>query len=418
LVVNKGKTRGGVIAALDVGTSKVCCFVARHDGETFRVTGIGHQIAHGLRAGAVVDMAAAEESVLAAVHAAEQMAGETIRGVYLNFSAGNPTSHRVGVEVALNGHAIGGSDLRRVLSHGRGRCPYDDREIVHAIPLGYTIDGNRGIRDPRGMYGERLGVNIHLITADSGPLRNLSTCVARCHLDVVASVVSPYASGLACLVEDERELGVTLLDMGAGSTSAAVFLEGDVVHTDVVPVGGNHITSDIARCLTTTLDHAERMKALYGSAIPSRSDDREMIDVRPVGEGEESGANSIPRSHLVGVIRPRIEETFEILRARLEAAGFDKAAGRRMVLTGGASQLQGVREFAAQVFDKQVRLGRPRAFAGLAEATQGPAFSTCAGLLAYALDEGGDARGHALAAPEDASGRIGRIGQWFREYLQ
>ncbi len=416
--MNKGKTRGGLIAALDVGTSKVCCFIARHDGESLRVTGIGHQVAHGLRAGAVVDMAAAEESVLAAVHAAEQMAGETIRGVYLNFSAGNPASHRVGVEVALNGHEIGSSDLRRVLNHGRGHCPDDDREIVHAIPLGYTIDGNRGIRDPRGMYGERLGVNIHLITADSGPLRNLSTCVARCHLDVVASVVSPYASGLACLVEDERELGVTLIDMGAGSTSVAVFLEGDVVHTDVVPVGGNHITSDIARCLTTPIDHAERMKALYGSAIPNRSDDREMIDVRPVGESEESGANSIPRSHLVGIIRPRVEETFEILRARLEAAGFDKVAGRRMVLTGGASQLQGVREFAAQIFDKQVRLGRPRAFAGLAEATQGPAFSTCAGLLAYALDEGGEAQDHALAAPEEGIFRLGRIGQWFREYLQ
>lgn len=417
-MANKGKTRGDVIAALDVGTAKVCCFVARHDGETLQVTGIGHQVAHGLRAGAVVDMGAAEDSVVAAVHAAEQMAGETIRRVYLNFSAGNPASHRVGVEVALNGHAIGNSDLRRVLSHGRGCCPAPEREIVHTIPLGYTIDGNRGIRDPRGMYGERLGVNIHLVTADAGPLRNLATCVARCHLDVAATVVSPYASGLACLVEDERELGVTLIDMGAGTTSVAVFLEGEVVHTDVVPIGGNHITSDIARCLTTTLEHAERMKALYGSAIPSRADEREMIDVRPVGEGDEGGANPVPRAHLVGVIRPRIEETFEILRSRLEAAGFDKAAGRRMVLTGGASQLQGVREFAAQVFDKQVRLGRPRGVAGLAEATQGPAFSTCAGLLVYAREEDDGAETSAVVVSEGAIGRFGRLGQWFREHLQ
>ncbi|MFQ5783299.1 MAG: cell division protein FtsA [Alphaproteobacteria bacterium] len=415
--MSKGKTRSGVIAALDVGTSKVCCFIARSDGEALQVVGIGHQICRGLRAGAVVDMAAAEESILAAVHAAEQMAGETIRDVHLNFSTGNPTSHRIGVEVALNGHEIGNSDLRRVLNHGRLRCQAGDREIVHSIPLGYTIDGNCGIRDPRGMFGDRLGVNIHVVTADSGPLRNLNTCVARCHLDIAACVVSPYASGFACLVDDEKELGVTLIDMGGGSTGAAVFLEGDVAHTDVVPVGGNHITNDIARGLSTPIDHAERMKALYGSAIASVADERETIDVRRVGENEESGANPVPRSYLVSIIRPRVEETFELLRSRLEAAGFDKAAGRRLVLTGGASQLQGVRDLAAQVFDKQVRLGRPQGFAGLAEATAGPAFSTCAGLLGYALAERGDSSSHAAGAPDGTGGRLDRIGQWFREYL-
>ncbi len=416
-MVNKGKARNGVIAALDVGTSKVCCFVARADDESLRVTGIGHQLAHGMRAGAIVDMAAAERSILAAVHAAEQMAGETIREVYLNFSTGNPASHRIGVEVALNGHEIGNSDLRRVLSQGRLRCDTGERDVVHTIPLGYVIDGSRGIRDPRGMFGNRLGVNIHVVTAESGPLRNLTTTVARCHLDINTCVVSPYASGLAALVDDEVELGVTLVDMGGGSTGVAVFVEGDVAHTDVVPLGGNHITNDIARGLSTPIDHAERMKALFGSAMHSPADERETIDVRRVGEGDDAGANPVPRSHLVSIIRPRIEETFELVRSRLEASGFDKSAGRRLVLTGGASQLQGVRDLAAQIFDKQVRLGRPLDISGLAEATAGPAFSTCAGLLVYALKRRPEMPPRELTTQERAGAHLGRIGQWLRENL-
>ena len=413
--MRKGKARNGLIAALDVGTGKVCCFIARAEDEGLRVVGIGHQVSRGLRAGAVVDMAEADQSILAAVHAAEQMAGATIRDVHLNVSAGNPASHQVMVEVALNGHEIGESDVRRVLGQGRAHCKPDTRDIVHTIALGYAIDGNAGIRDPRGMFGDRLGVNIHVITADPGPLRNLATCVSRCHLDVAACVVSPYASGLACLVEDEMELGVTLLDMGGGTTGIAVFLEGDVVHTDVVPIGGKHITNDIARGLSTPIDHAERMKVLFGNALPSPSDERETIDVRRVGESDEAGANPVPRSHLVNIIGPRIEETFELVRDRLEATPFADAAGRRLVLTGGASQLHGVSDVAARILGKQVRLGRPLRLAGLAEATAGPAFSTCAGLLGYAAKHRLDSPPRAFGAQDALAGRFGRMGQWLRE---
>ncbi len=405
----------GLIGALDAGSSKVCCFIARIDDEGFRVVGIGHQVSRGLRAGAVVDMAAADRSILAAVHAAEEMAGERLRNVYLNFSAGNPASRRVEVEVALNGQEIGDGDIHRLLGQGRARCAPDGREVIHTIPLGFAIDGNRGIRQPRGMYGERFGVNIHVVSAEPGPMRNLTACVTRCHLDVAARVVSPYASGLACLVEDEIELGATVLDMGGGTTGVAVFLDGQVVHTDVVPVGGNHITNDIARGLSTSIEHAARMKVLFGSAIPSPSDEREMIDVRHVGEPEDADPNPVPRSQLVSIIRPRIEETFELVRERLEASGFGYAAGRRLVVTGGACQLQGVREFAGQMLGKHVRLSRPLAIAGLAEATAGPAFSTCAGLLMYAVKQDRDVPAKALSALEGVGGRIGRIGRWLRD---
>mgnify|MGYP002527038193 FL=1 len=206
--MSNNKTRQGLIAALDVGTSKVCCFIAHvDDDEAPRIAGIGFHQSRGLRAGAVVDMDAAEESILAAVHHAEQMADETIAEVYLSFSAGAPQSRSVAVEVALNGHEIDDSDLRRVLAQGQTNGAAGDRKLIHTIPVGYTIDGSRGIRDPRGMFGERLGVTIHTITAQPGPLRNLTSCVSRCHLDVAGCVVSAYASGLACLVDDEREIG-------------------------------------------------------------------------------------------------------------------------------------------------------------------------------------------------------------------
>lgn len=412
--------RSGLIAALDVGSTKVCCFLARvQDDGSPRIVGIGHQVARGMRGGAVVDLEELEHSIRAAVEHAEEMAGERVKAVLVNIAGGQPNSASVKVEVSMNGHPVNEADIRRMLDHGRAHHESAERELIHAIPVDYTIDGNEGIKDPRGMFGERLGVAIHVIAAATGPVRNLTTVVNRCHLDIEARVVSPYAAGLACLVEDERELGVTCIDMGGGTTSIAVFLGGQLVHTDIIPVGGHHVTNDIARGLSTPLSYAERTKTLYGSAIPSPSDDREMLKVPLVGEDEDGASNQIPRSMLIQIVQPRLEETFELVRSHLEHGGFDKMAGRRVVLTGGASQMQGVRELAGLVLDKQVRLGRPVGFQGLPEATGGPAFSTCAGLIRYALTHQPTAKaGRKAAAGDEASGGGGQgIGQWLRRHL-
>lgn len=301
-------SRNGLIAGLDVGSSKVCCFIARADGGTLRVIGIGHQLSRGLRSGNVIDMEAAEGSIRAAVETAERMCGETIRDVFVSISAGNPQSHTMGVEMAIDGHEVSDADVARVLEQGRRMDQPGDREILHSIPVGYTIDGSRGIKEPRGMAAERLGVNMHVITAASGPLRNLATCVARGHLRLSGRVIAPFASGLACLVEDEMDLGVTLIDMGGGTTSLAVFYDGQLVHADVVPLGGAHVTNDIARGLSTPLAHAERLKTLYGTVLPSQADENEMIDVPQVGETEEHAQNPVPRSILTGIIKPQVEE--------------------------------------------------------------------------------------------------------------
>ena len=412
------KTRSGLVAALDVGTTKVCCLIAKPGGadRPARVVGIGHQAARGLRAGAIVDLEGVESSVRAAVEAAEQMAGENIRHVVVNYSGVGVASRLIAYEVAIGGHAIGDADVRRVMDPEAAlEGKPADHELLHAIPVGYAIDGTRGVRDPRGLYGQRLGVNVHVITAPGAALRNLTTAVARGHLDVEQVVAGAYASALASLVEDEIQLGVTLIDMGGGTTSVAVFFDGELVHADCVPVGGMHVTKDIARGLSTPLAQAERLKTLYASVLPSPSDDREMIAVPLIGEENAAEPHQVPRSLLIGIVRPRIEEILELVRQRLEAAGFDKTAGRRVVLTGGASQLSGVRELVARMLDRQVRQGRPKAIEGLAEAVSGPAFSTAAGLLEFALKTPRAAEAAALAAGEHHSGRFGRLGQWLRE---
>jgi cell division protein FtsA len=413
----QSKVPGGLIAVLDVGSTKVCCLIAKPDAEKgLKVVGVGHQVCRGVKAGAIVDMDETETSVRATVEAAEQMAGENIRGVTVNLSCGQPGSRLIAYEVSIAGHEVGASDLRRVLDPAAvaDNLP-PGRETVHTIPVGYSIDGARGVHDPRGLRGEILGVNLHAISAASGPLRNLESAISRCHLEVDDKVVTPYASALATLVEDEKKLGVTCIDMGGGTTSIAVFFDGELVHTDSIPLGGVHVTKDISLGLTTPLNHAERMKTLYGSAMPSPSDDREIIKVPLVGEEDAGETSQVPRSMLTGIIRPRLEETFEMVRARLEAAGFDNAAGRRVVITGGASQLPGARELAAAILDKQVRTGRPRTFEGIPESVSGPAFAATTGLLTYAINNRTEQRIGAYRPKEEANGGFGRFGQWFRE---
>ena len=412
---NGVRPKGGIVAVVDVGTCKVCCFIARVDGDQPHIIGIGHQVSRGVRNGIIVDIDAASTSILAAVHAAEQMCGQTINEVVVNLSGGFAASRIIKAEIPLNGREVTDGDMRRVLDQGHALKELGDRDVIHSIPVGFSIDASRGIRDPRGMYGQRLGVNMHLVTAGSAAVRNLAACIGRSHLQIAGLVASPYAAGLSCLVDDEAELGVTVIDMGGGTTTIAVFFDGNLVFTDSVPIGGNHVTNDIARGLSTSLAHAERMKTLYGSAMALPSDERETITVPQVGEEDETQANHVPKSLLVGIISPRLDETFEFVRDRIEASGFDKIAGRRLVLTGGACQLPGVRDRAAYILDKQIRIGRPLRINGLAEATGGPAFSTSAGLVHFAVSERAETQRAGRPLTAEPSGMIERFGHWVRE---
>lgn len=415
------KPKGSVIAALDIGTTKISCFIARltDDEGRYDVIGVGHQASAGIRGGTVVDLDAAETAIRQTVQSAEKMAFDALKGyplreVVMNVPGIHARSHHFSADIDMLGHEVTDQDVRRAMARAQDQNVSTDRELIHTIPVGYVIDGHYGIRNPLGLHGQQMQVDIHLVTGDSGALRNIATCIERSHLDITALCVSPYAAGLASLVADEMDLGCTVIDMGGGVTSIAVFQSGNLIYTDAIPVGGQHVTSDIARGLTTSIAQAERLKTLYGSAIASTNDESELIDVPQVGEDEHTLPNHVPRSLLIGIIQPRVEEIFELVRSRLQDSGLGPITGRRVVLTGGASQLPGLRDLGQMILDKQVRQGRPISPSGLPEAVSGPAFSTTAGLLTYLAERSAEMPDQVIAQSEPEN-LLQRIRLWMRE---
>jgi cell division protein FtsA len=384
------KNRQDIFAALDIGTSKVCCAIAKVEhrpldkgGEVLRLIGVGHQSSKGIKGGLIVDLEALEDAILNAVHSAEQMAGQTISSVCVNLPASSVRSQTFESHVSILNQTVDEAHIRRLLSIGKSAQIADDQQIIHALPISYTIDGTHGIHDPRGMVGSQLSVTIHLVTAPKALIRNLQNCIGRCHLDVSSFVVTPYASGLSTLVEDELTLGSTVIDMGGGTTTIASFLDGTLIHVDSLSIGGAHVTSDIARGISTPLVQAERLKTLYGTVILSSSDERENIVVPQLGESQDPQTHQIPKSMLTHIVRARVEETLEMVWSRLAETGMDKLVCQRIVITGGGSQLPGIREMATNLWGRQVRLGQPNGVIGASDFATNPMFATCAGLLQY-----------------------------------
>ncbi len=380
--------RSGPFGVLDIGSTKVTCLIGRVEADgQLRVLGFGWHQSRGVRAGGITDLDEAERAIRKAVGDAETMADHRLRSVVVNLSCGHPESRLFNVQWPVGGRAVTEADLRRVMQEGRVRAAIEGRETIHVLPLAFAVDDTPGVADPRGLHCEQLGARLHVVDAGATALRNLELTLERCELSLAELVSAPLASGLSTLVEDERQLGATVIDMGGGTTGMAVFSEGHVLHTAQLPVGGGHVTNDIARVLSTPVAHAERLKTLFGNAESSPDDEREMLPLPLVGE-EDRHVGSVPRSQIVNVIRPRLEETFELIRDRLEAAGLAREAGNRVVLTGGASQLTGAREMAARILDRQVRLGRPLPLRGLPDHDSGAAFATAAGLLSWASGAG------------------------------
>ncbi len=394
-----GAAQPEIFAILDVGSSKVVCFIGHQEENAgVRILGAGYHASAGLKAGAVVDMEAAEYTIRHAVEKAERAAGFAIQSVIVNVSTRSLKSRHINVETRFSSAEVADKDLRRVIDTAMIEFAEPEQAILHALPLNWTLDGERGIRDPRGMFGSHLGVDMHFVTANVGVLRNLSHCIERCHLRIEGMVASPYAAGEAILVEDEFDLGVTLIDMGAGITTAAVFRDRTLAFVDAISVGGKNVTSDIARGMTTPWEAAERIKTIYGSALESR-DDGQMVPCPPMGAEDE--LHKEPLSVLTKIVRSRAEETFEILRDRFNAAGIGDFAGRRIVLTGGAAQLSGAVQLAEYIFGKRVRVGRPHGLLGLPDTMTGPDFAVAAGLIKHVFQD----KTEAISGPPDLSGR-------------
>ena len=413
--VQRSLARQEILGVLDVGSTKMCCLIGRsRPGREIELLGAGYQLAEGLKAGEIVDVEAVEASVLAVVHEAEQQAGETLRDVVIGVTAGRPSSRRTVVEHDTGGRAVTSNDVLRALSEAEDRIREDDVECLHALPVEMTLDGGQPLKDPRGMIGRKLSVEAHIVQAAAVPLHNLVAAVERCHLEVQGVIANAYAAGLAALSEEEMALGALVLDLGGGVTGAARFASGKVQEILSVPLGAHHVTQDLAFGLSIGRDQAERLKTLYGSALEHAGDSHERIEVPGIGDPTAPPSQIVTRARLTEIIRPRVEEIFHILRDRL-GDRMPPLAGRRLVLTGGGSQLEGTIELAEEVFDMPTRLGRARPLAGGAALDDLTAATTAAGLLAWAgRDDGGLTYRSSRPTPAFTA-RLAKFGQWLKE---
>jgi cell division protein FtsA len=391
-----------LITVLDIGSSKVCALIARvPEGGELQVLGTGQRESRGVRRGYIADMGRTEAAVREAVEQAERIAGMNIEDVWVSFSAGGLVSKLASVEVDLGGHRIEQEDIDALLAAGRGSIDPDGRMVLHAQPALYTLDGLTGVKTPLGLHADRLGVDIHVVAAEASPVRNLDLCVRSAMLEVKSIVAAPIATGMACLSDEERELGVALVELGAGTTNVSLFAGGMLVGLETIAMGASDITDAIASAFGTRRSQAERMKTFYGSATTSPRDNHDMIDVAPMA-GEEDGADPtrITRAQLITVIRQQLDQWMGEIATALKTLGFAGPVGRQVVLTGGGAELKGIADYAQGVLGRSVRIGRPRGLPGLPEAHSGPAFATLAGLVQYVASDPVDLRTIATDTPQ------------------
>ena len=422
--VQPGRTT--LVAVLDIGSTKICCVIARlvprPEGKALRgrthsaeVIGFGYGKSSGIKSGVITDLDKAEQAVRTVVGMAERAAGLTVQSVIVNVTAGRLGSETFSATVNLGGQEVERADIQRVLRAVNERSVRPERSIIHALPIGYALDGQKGIKDPRGMVGEKLSVDVSVISAETLAMRNIELVLHRCHLQVEALVATPYASGLSTLVDDEAHLGVCCIDLGGATTTVSVFSEGQLVYSDAIAIGGHHLTLDIARHLSVSVADAERLKTVYGSVLPGQADERDLITITPVGASIDEAPGQIPRSHITRIVRPRIEEMFTAVRDRMQATGMMDICGRRFVLTGGGSELTGLPEVARRVLARNVRNGRPMGISGLPEMAKGPGFATVAGMLIYPQVCAQEfVEPHRSARLTGTDGYFARVGNWLR----
>jgi cell division protein FtsA len=386
--------KSAVLCALDVGSTKVVCLIAQLEplppAEVFggrthkiKVMGMGHQRSRGIKAGVIIDMEEAEKAIRATVDAAERMAKVEVTSVLATLTGGRIQSQSFSGEIIVPNREISETDVHRVIGAAAAHTIASGRSVLHSLPVGFRLDAARGIKDPRGMIGNKLGVDMHVATCDTATARNVMLAVERGRVSIEAMIGTPYAAGLSTLNDDEAQMGAVVIDMGGGTTSFGVFADGALMHLDAVGIGGHHVTMDIARGLTMRVGDAERLKVLHGSCFSTASDEREMLSIQQVGEDGRDDAHLIPKAQLTRIIAPRVEEIVELVKERLVKSGFGAQAGNRIVLTGGASQLNGMTDVVRRTISTQVRIGRPQSVQGLPEACKSPAFAAAAGMLIY-----------------------------------
>lgn len=382
-----------LITALDIGSSKVSALIAQKgDAGELMVLGTGQRESRGVKRGYIADMDATENAVREAVEQAERIAGLNIENVWAGFSAGGLVSDEAFIEAELGGHRVEQGDIDALLQEGRKSIDPQGRMVLHAQPALYTLDGLTGVKKPLGLHADRLGVHIHVVAAEGSPVRNLDLCIRSAHLEVKSIIAAPVATGLACLSQEERDLGVALVEMGAGITNVSLFAGEMLVGLKSIPIGAADITDDIASAFGTSRLQAERIKCFHGSANASPRDNHEMVTIRERTEDDGGDALQITKAALIAVVRQRLEHLLGEVQAALKELRFEGPVGRQVVLTGGGAELKGIADYAQQVLGRSVRVGRPRGLSGLPEAHAGPAFATLAGLAFFAAADPIDLR--------------------------
>jgi cell division protein FtsA len=420
----------GAVAVLDLGTSKIACLVLRFDpgqraeadgvgrmaGQSdFRVIGAATTRSRGVSFGEIDTMAETERAVRTVVQAAQKMANVRVDHVIACFSGAEPRSYGLAGEVDLGDGVAREQDVARVMAACDLPDFGDGREVLHAQPVNFAIDHRSGIEDPRSHRGNRLAVDMHVLTVDEAIIQNLIHCIKRCDLDLAGIASSAYAAGLSSLVEDEQELGAACIDLGGGTTGLSIFMKKHMIYADSVRLGGCHITGDISKGLQVPFATAERIKTFYGGLVATGMDDREMIEIGGDTGDWEHDRRTISRSELIGIMRPRVEEILDEVRLRLDAAGFEHLASQQIVLTGGGSQIPGLDGLAPKILGQKVRIGRPLRVQGLPQAMTGGAFASAVGLCLFAAHPQDEWWDFEIPVERYPARSFRRAVRWFRD---
>ena len=402
------------VVGLDIGTSKVAAIVGEvSPAGKVEIIGIGSHPSHGLKKGVVVNIESTVQSIQRAVEEAELMAGCEIESVYTGIAA----SHIRGINshgvVAVRDAEVYQQDIDRVIDTARAVAMPADQKVLHVLPQEYLIDDQEGVKEPLGMSGVRLEAKIHLVTCAANAVQNVQKCIERCELKVNDVILEQLASSYSSLSDDERNLGVCLVDIGGGTTDIAVFTEGAIRHTAVIPIAGDQVTNDIAMALRTPTKHAEEIKIKYACALAQLAKPEETIQVPGTGDRPW---RELSRQTLAEVVEPRYEELFTLVQAELSRSGYQDLVAAGLVLTGGAAKMEGVAELAEEIFHAPVSLAMPRGVAGLADVVRNPAYATGVGLLLYGLEQE-EHSGRSSTRSIPGAGLVARAKQWFKENL-
>jgi len=402
-----------VVVGLDIGTSKVVALVGEITADGgIEIIGLGSQPSRGLKKGVVVNIESTVQSIQRAVEEAELMAGCEINAVYAGIAGSHIRSLNSHGVVGIRDREVTAADVEHVIEAAKAVAIPADQRILHVLPQEFIIDGQEGIRDPIGMSGVRLEAKVHIVTGADSAAQNIVKCVQRCGLVVEDIVLEQLASSYAVLTDDEKELGVAIVDVGGGTTDIAVFSQGAIRHTAVIPIAGDQVTNDIAVSMRTPTQYAEDIKVRFACALSQLANPDESIEVPSVGDRP---ARRLARQTLAEVVEPRYEELFNLIREELRRSGFEEVIAAGLVLTGGSARMEGAIELAEEIFHVPVRLGFPQQVRGLADAVQNPIYSTAVGLLLYARENTAPPAGGALGGR--VGGALGRVKDWFKGHF-